>query len=309
MTIDDAGAGRNQGESADADAGAAGAAAVLSQPPKADAAREGAGGDAANGKADGQGTDDAWLKTLPDELQQMAKAKGWKGAADALGSYASLEKAYGAEKAGRPVVVLPKDDAPPEAWDEVWQKLGRPEAPEGYELAKGEGVDADFAEWAGGAFLKAGLNRRQAETLKAEWEALQTSMVESETRQFEEASKADFSALKKEWGKAFDDKVELGRRFAAKAGFQADELGAIERVLGTRALLERFAEMGAKLGEDVLPGGAAAGGEVFGDAGSAVAEIEALKADKAFQKRVREGDREAREKWDRLHQVAYGEAS
>jgi hypothetical protein len=245
-----------------------------------------------------------WLQGMAPELQALAKAKGWKGPADLAASYQSLEKVYGAEKAGRTVLALPKDDAPAEEWAAVWAKLGRPEDAAGYKLAEGDGVDAAFAEWAGGTFLEAGLTTKQAEVLKTKWNALQGSMVEAEDKQFMEQAKSEFGALKTEWGGQFDAKLELGKRFAAKAGFSEGELGAIERVLGTRTLLERFAEMGARLGEDTMPADAQGASGLPGQ-GDALAEIAALIGDKAFQAARLRGDREAREKWDRLHQAAY----
>src|SRR3990167_76746 len=76
------------------------------QPPPAGAA-----------PADAWGTDDASLRKVID-------AKGWKAPADALKSYIALEQ-YSSK---------PVQDMSPEERERFMKRLGRPEAPDGYEL-------------------------------------------------------------------------------------------------------------------------------------------------------------------------------
>lgn len=310
MTVDGAKGGDPAAGGGEGGGGDKGAATDLLSGGQPDPGGKGAGALSAGGDKAGHGGEKAYWETVPEPYRELVKAKGWKGDGDFFASYQSLERTYGADKAGR-ALVLPKEDAPAEAWGEVWAKLGRPDTPDGYKLTEGlpEGaaLDPEFAGWAGGVFHEAGLSARQAAVIRDKWQEFQAASVAAEDRQFMEAGQADVQALRTEWGSGFDDKIALGARFAQAAGFSQGELAAVERVLGTRALLERMAEMGKRLGEDPgLPGGAEGGGELAGAEG-ARAEIDKLKADKAFMRKVNSRDREALERWDALHRTAYPE--
>lgn len=248
-----------------------------------------------------------WVKGLPDEIREIATDKGWKTPMDAIASYRSLERIMGAEKAGRPVVVLPGDEADDDAWKGVYDQLGRPEKAEGYGLDKLEGADPDFSKWAGETFLEAGVSERQATSIAEKWQAYQAELATREEAQFTERAEREFAELKKDWGQDFDSKIELGRRFAAQAGIDADKLASIERVLGTKDLLSMFANMGARLGEDAMPAGRQRA-EVQATRETALQEITKLKGDRDFQQKLSKGDQSATERWDRLHKTAYSEA-
>ena len=78
-----------------------------------------------------------------------------------LESYRHLEKLIGRDK-----IALPKEgDA--EAWNAVYDRLGRPENAEGYEIAVPEGLERDsaFEEQMRGLFHKAGLTKMQVAAL------------------------------------------------------------------------------------------------------------------------------------------------
>ena len=77
------------------------------------------------------------------EDRTYAESKGWKGDTppDALlSSYKNLEKVWGADKAGR-ALMLPKDANDTAALDAIYDKLGRPADPSGYEITLPEGVE------------------------------------------------------------------------------------------------------------------------------------------------------------------------
>jgi len=140
-----------------------------------------------------------WVPGLPDELQKVAKAKGWKAPADAVKSYSELERF--ASKAVQ--------DMTPEERERFYKRLGRPESPDGYELStiilpkgfdKDPGADKAFKEMAHGF----GLTKAQAKGIH-EW-AMKTgadtilSARQIMTKQKDEA----ITALRKEWGGDFD---------------------------------------------------------------------------------------------------------
>jgi hypothetical protein len=62
-----------------------------------------------------------WYSGLPEETRGLAEVKGWKSPADAIQSYANLEKMLGADKAGRGLV-MPKEDADSTEWGQFYDK-------------------------------------------------------------------------------------------------------------------------------------------------------------------------------------------
>lgn len=290
-----------------------GAAALLTQgggdPPPNGAGGEGSDGQGQGDQGKGSGELAPWIGELPEELQAIAKNKDWKSPLDAVASYQSLEKIMGAEKAGRPVIVLPEDEKDEAGWGKVFEQLGRPKEASEYGLDKLDGADPDFAKWAADTFHTAGVSGKQAAAIAEKWQAYQAELVKQEDDQFAQTSKSDMEALKKEWGGDFDGKVELARRLVQNIGAGREDLGAdlasIERVMGTRKFMTFFADLGAKLGEDQLPGTRERGGNLGGSK-SALAEIETLKTDKDFNRKMQAGDATAKKRWDDLHQQAYG---
>lgn len=102
---------------------------------------------------------------LSDDNRRVAEAKGWDSPDKIVESYRNLEAKIGDSL--RP----PADDASPEEWQAFYGRLGRPDAPDGYEftmpqdLAEDFPYDAEsagrFAQWA----HEAGLTPRQAQNL------------------------------------------------------------------------------------------------------------------------------------------------
>ena len=254
-----------------------------------------------------------WLGEAPDELHEFARANGYKGPADVLTNVRELQKYLGADKAGRGLV-LPKDADDADGWSQVYAKLGRPETPDGYGLTKLEGADPDFAAKSEAKLHELGLSTKQAQALAEWWGAEVTELVGSaEARKAAEAEAAEASFIKSseeemqafeaQFGDQKDAMTEVARRGAQAFGFSAEELDKIERSIGTKALMQRFLEVGKKLGEDVLPGGRQAGHALT--PATAQEQIAQKLNDREFMAKVRSGDPTAKGEMDRLYQAAY----
>ena len=252
------------------------------------------------GEAQGQRLD--WLGEAPDELHEFARANGYKGPADVLTNVRELQKYLGADKAGRGLV-LPKDADDAEGWQQLYARLGRPEAPEGYGLDKLEGADPTFAAEAAKTFHELGLNDRQAAKLAEWWGKAVTDRAAADDAGYLERAAGEMAELTREWGQAADANQEVARRGAQAFGFSAEELDKIERSIGTKALMQRFLEVGKKLGEDVLPGGRQAGHALT--PATAQEQIAQKLNDREFMAKVRSGDPTAKGEMDRLYQAAY----
>ena len=128
---------------------------------------------------------DGWVSSLPESVRGVVLNKGWKAPEDAITSYANLEKLLGADKAGRGVV-LPKDDAGADEWGQFWNRLGRPEAADQYNIPLPDGDDGGFAKQAATWFHEAGLTQRQAEGLAGKWNEFATGMQRQQDREAED---------------------------------------------------------------------------------------------------------------------------
>ena len=246
-----------------------------------------------------------WTAGLPDTARGFVQTKGWKSPADLLGSYQNLEKLMGADKAGRGVV-LPKEDAAPEDWAAFYNRLGRPESPDGYKLPVPDGDAGAFAKDAAQWFHEAGLTSKQAEALAARYAEWTGKASESTDAAYEQQAALDVADLKRAWGKEYDAQTELARRAIREAGLTTDEAQMIERALGLGKAVRVFAALGKQFAESPMRGGEGAGRGSFGQTPEAArARISALKADKAWTQRYLGGDADARSEFERLHRIAY----
>lgn len=241
-----------------------------------------------------------WLEGVADpETLAWAGKKGWKTPGDALASHRELEKMLGGEK-----VPVPKDPNDKAAWDLFFKAAGRPESPDGYELSKVEGIDPEIAKEAAAAFHGAGMTPAQVKAaldLHGKQIAAQASAADNA---FMQQSAADQADLRKEWGANFDSRLEAGRRAAAAFGFDGDTIAKLDRAIGTKALLTKFADIGAKLTEAPMRGNGAETDSQFLTKEGANARITALKKDPEWAARWMNGGAREREELSRLQKIA-----
>lgn len=172
----------------------------------------------------------SWLDKLSAEDRAYADSKGWKADTppDALfSSYKNLEKVWGADKAGR-AIMLPKDDSDTAALDAIYDKLGRPADPSGYEISLPEGAAPELADRAKTWFHKAGLTVNQAKAVTEAYQAVELEQAQ-QIDQRDQREKAD---LEKEWGADYTQKVEVAKRGIAAAGLTTEEVRSLELAVG-----------------------------------------------------------------------------
>jgi hypothetical protein len=198
-----------------------------------------------------------WSASLPDDLKGLVDAKGWKEPADALNSYKNLESVFGADKAGR-TLMMPKDAEDKEALDKVYNALGRPEDAAGYgigEMFKDQPVDQGFMDGMTQAMHEAGLSKAQAAKLAMKYGDMYQGAVEA----FEAKFQADQDAFKKT---ADPELLETARRGFRLFGLPEEEgkmlSRQIEQAVGLERTVNLFATIGRKIGEDKFVNGEAA---------------------------------------------------
>jgi hypothetical protein len=173
----------------------------------------------------------AWYEKLPPERQQYVKNKGWDKAEDptiaVLDGYENLEKVFGADKAGR-TLLLPKDDTDAEALNAIYDKLGRPKDATGYTIEVPEGADPKLANTFKNVFHKEGLSTKQAEVLTKVYKAAELDQLAS----IKEKHADQVESLQKEWGDGYDGKVEVARAAIKAAGLEAADIKRAENSMG-----------------------------------------------------------------------------
>ena len=242
-----------------------------------------------------------WTDALPDDARDFVRNKGWDGPADLLDSYRHLERLVGAER-----IALPRDDGDRAGWERVWNRLGRPEKPEGYKLPMPEkGGDMALAKGFAARAHELGLTANQARGLADWWNTTAANGLNMAEQQRRTREAGQIAALRDELGMAFDGEAAAARRAAALFGFDTETLTKIEDAIGTATMIRRFMAIGRALGEDRIEGGADTGFNPSAEA--ARARIEGLKADPAWTKRYLGGDEAAKAEFQRLMRSAYPE--
>lgn len=194
-----------------------------------------------------------WTASLTPELQQFVATKGYKAPADVIVAYQNAEKLVGADK-----IAVPKDGL----FDEASRvKLGVPSDPKDYKIerpALPEGLPYD-EKFEAAALKKAhelGLTPRQVQEL-IKFQAENQGNAFATAQQMQEAAKAEtVQTLQKEWGKAYEERVQWAARAAKQIG--GDEL--IEYLNNSGAgdnphLIRAFAKIGELMREDKMPAG------------------------------------------------------
>jgi hypothetical protein len=262
----------------------------------------GAGAGTAGGAAGAAPPDpNAWMGGFSDDQKAFVTTKGYKGPVDILESYRNLEKLHGVSQDR--IIKLPEKMDSPEM-RAVWEKLGAPKDAAGYEIATPKGGDEAASKAVAEALFKAGVPKSQAKQFIADMEAFGASRNTAA----QETAKAKFDAseltLKKDWGAAYDQNVNLAKEAARITGFTGPEIDALAQAKGHDFVMKAFHKMSKGVTEaDFVGGKPPPNGILTPDL--AKGEIKNLMRDKGFQEKILTGDREATAKWQMLHEQAF----
>lgn len=189
-------------------------------------------------KEDG-GFNDGWRDRLPDDLKGVKDLEKYKDLPSVLRTVVHQQKMIGADK-----LPLPSKNATPEElakWD-GWNRLGRPDTPEGYDLKKlkalPEGVPYDYDGEK--AFLKEmhglGMTQHQVNGVFAKYRETVGGQFGQLTEKQKIEAAASSDAIRKEYGQAFEKKM-----------FQAEDYARRELGEGADKFLQKH-----KLDADVI---------------------------------------------------------
>jgi hypothetical protein len=228
-----------------------------------------------------------------NDVKTWVEAKGFKDPLAVAESAYNLEKLIGFDKAGKTVVV-PDENSSPETRKAFLTKMGVPEKADGYKLPVPTGGNDAFAKEAANWFHEQGVPAKAAEGLTTKFNEYAAAQQTAAETAFAASAERDFTELKTEWGQAFNQNIELGKRAAMQfiPGTDAERgviLDKLERSLGTGALLKLMSSIGQGLGEHKMYGAEGNGGAMT--PAQATQRIAELKSNKEWTAAYLSGDK------------------
>ena len=154
-------------------------------------------------------TTSSWKDSISEQYRKDPNIEKFTEIDALAKSYINATKMIGQDK-----VVIPTNNSTEEAWNDVYDKLGRPESAEKYSLdAKSEVVKFDdtaiksFAEQS----HKLGLNNKQAQGILEFYKNNMEGNAQQEKIDSETAHAQAQQQLRQEWGRDYDSKVNQAR--------------------------------------------------------------------------------------------------
>jgi hypothetical protein len=196
--------------------------------------------------------DDAFIATLPDDLKaepSIGAFKG-KGVADVLKSHVNAQRMVGADKVVIPAGKLDTE----EAWNALYDKLGRPSKPDEYvfDAKPPEGIKVvpEFEASVKALSHKIGLSGKQANQLNAAIMGWIGETTAAHQAAVTKESEAAAEKLKAEWGGKYDANLALAARIVDTYGGKAEEAQAFKDQFGNNPVAIRIlATIGNLIGD------------------------------------------------------------
>jgi hypothetical protein len=175
---------------------------------------------------------------------------GWKDPNDPIKNCIELEKALGNR------VKLPSPESSAEEVSAFYAKIGRPDNPDGYEIADVPGNvqrDEEFENFIKGVAHEQGVSKTALETvMKAYYTRMSEQLVATKT--------AGETTLKEEWKDKYDTNLEIAQRACKELGGE-DFMAALDQTgLGNHPVfVKTFHNIGLKMLDDSLVSGSPSG--------------------------------------------------
>jgi hypothetical protein len=281
-----------------------------------------AGGAAAGGAAAGAGDPGAggsaaapvaFAEQLPAEIRTDGAFASIKSLEDLARGYHGYAKKFGVPN--EQLVRLPAGDDDKEGHAALRKALGVPEAPDKYDFRDpapetGAKIDAELKTWFGTKAHELGLSNKQAAQLYDAWNGLMGDRAKAGSEAQTKAATEATALLRKEWGQAFEAKLELAGQ--ALKHYGGDEVASFLREQNLHndpRIVRMFAKLGDNLAADGLLG-RAPGSEGLLSPTEAKQQIAALETSPEWLKLKGSapstpGRAEIMAKRDQLYQVAY----
>ena len=195
---------------------------------------------------------------IPEDYKEEKSLQNFSNMDDFVKSYLHSQKLVGADKIPVPNKMATDDD-----WKAVYDRLGRPETPDGYkyDLPKETKLEESTLKAFSEEAHKLGLLPKQAEGIINYYNSI-AEQSDQNALVNEEAAKAEAEVeLRKEYGPAYDLKIAQARNLATNTfgpDFLRNTKLADGSVLGNHPQVVRaFADLASKMSEDGIVQGEA----------------------------------------------------
>lgn len=244
-----------------------------------------------------------WAAGFNDELKGYVQTKGFKDPAAVVDSYRNLEKLVGVKDK---LLQVPDNLGDDKAMESVWNRLGRPEKPEGYGFKATEGTEK-FTQWASETFHKLGLNSNQAKALMENYD----KFAADEAAAAEGLNKANnekmIGELKTKWGSAYEQNLKIANAAAQQFGIDSESLNKLESAMGFAKTMDLLNTIGSKLGEaDFVSGDGKKGSGGVLTPSQAQEKLNALMQDPDWSKKYIDGGVQQRQEMENLLKMQAG---
>lgn len=256
----------------------------------------------------------AWWegKITEPEVVDFMKAKNYQTPEDAARAAWSANKMMKLEPA---VQAFVEGKATPEQEAAVYNRLGRPESADKYELKPGDGIQVDESldKLARGLFHEAGLNQKQADKMYQGWNAQVAKLNEATVAAESAANEAAVAELEKSYGADLTTNKAAGLRVMQSLGLSEQQMDAIQKNIGAAPLIDLMVRIGMKSAEGKFQGSGGQGGDPDNVSGmtkeQAASRIAVLQADTVFQAKLKDmtnpdARKAALNLWEQLHAKA-----
>ena len=261
------------------------------------------------GLAVGDETQADWKASLPAEIRDEPSLAQIKDVASLAKSYVHAQRLIGGEK-----ILAPKDSWGDKEWSAFWNRIGRPEKPEGYEIKRPDNLDSTIQLDDGKInelktlFHGIGLTNAQAGKLFGYFVHELNEDVKTRKASADKAMADAVRELRTEWGMDFDNNLQLAkgavRALTDESFAQFLDSSGLGNHPQMAKLFLKLAKMTAedrnRLGESSM---------TLSSSARAAAEIDSLVQNKEFMSDLMDarstGHKLALQRWEKLHQMAY----
>lgn len=187
----------------------------------------------------GSGND--FLNMIPEDIREHPSFGPIKDVENLARSYVNAQRLIGSEKI--PMPVNPTD----EDLDNIYNRLGRPEAPEGYEIkADGNVITEDVAQQYADIAHQLRLTPQQAQGVLEYYRSSVANSAEQMQQMVADQANNTEAELRREWGNNYDTKISAASNIARE--FAGDDVLNMQLSDGTLvgnhpAFIKAFAAM------------------------------------------------------------------